>query len=73
MNLCTVDLHNRWAWEHITGIAGEIPLLVCDMYEHAYAIDYGAAAPKYVDAFMRNVNWTEVNRRFALARNAIAS
>ena len=37
------------------------------MYEHAYAIDYGAAAPKYVDAFMRNVNWDEVNRRYVQA------
>jgi Fe-Mn family superoxide dismutase len=72
INLYTGELHNRWAWDHITGVAGETPLLVCDMYEHAYAIDYGAAAPKYVDAFMRNVNWTEVNRRFGVARKAAA-
>ena len=39
------------------------PLLVLDMYEHAYQMDYGAAAAKYVDAFMQNVNWDEVNRR----------
>ena len=39
------------------------PLLVLDMYEHAYHMDYGAAAAKYVDAFMQNVNWEEVNRR----------
>jgi Fe-Mn family superoxide dismutase len=39
------------------------PLLVLDMYEHAYHMDYGAAAAKYVDAFMQNVNWDEVNRR----------
>jgi len=69
-NLYTGELHNRWAWDHVTFIAGETPLLVCDMYEHAYAIDYGAAAPKYVDAFMRNVSWTEVNRRFAMAVKA---
>jgi Fe-Mn family superoxide dismutase len=37
--------------------------LVLDMYEHAYHMDYGAAAAKYVDAFMQNVNWDEVNRR----------
>jgi len=52
--------------------AWEAPLLVCDMYEHAYALDYGAAAPKYVDAFMRNVNWGEVNRRFIAANKAAA-
>ena len=66
-NLFTGELHNRWAWDHHTGVAWESPLLVCDMYEHAYAMDFGAAAAKYVDAFMRNVNWKEVNRRLAVA------
>lgn len=69
-NLYTAQLHNRWAWDHHISLPGEAPLLVCDMYEHAYAIDYGSAAPKYVDAFMRNVNWAEVNRRFAIAQKA---
>jgi superoxide dismutase, Fe-Mn family len=67
-NLYTGELHNRWAWDHHTGVAWEAPLLVCDMYEHAYAMDFGAAAPKYVDAFMRNVNWNEVNRRLGVAQ-----
>ena len=39
------------------------PLLVLDMYEHSYHLDYGAAAAKYVEAFMENVDWDEVNRR----------
>ena len=52
--------------------AWEAPLRACDMYEHAYALDYGAAAPKYVDAFMRNVNWGEVNRRLIAANKAAA-
>jgi len=34
------------------------------MYEHAYAIDFGAAAGKYVDGFMLNADWEEVNRRY---------
>ena len=72
LNLYTGELHNRWAWDHHTGVAWEAPLLVCDMYEHAYALDYGAAAPKYVDAFMRNVNWGEVNRRLIAANKAAA-
>jgi Fe-Mn family superoxide dismutase len=41
-----------------------------DMYEHAYQMDYGAAAAKYVDAFFVNVDWDEVNRRLASARGA---
>jgi superoxide dismutase, Fe-Mn family len=33
------------------------------MYEHAYQLDYGAAAPKYIDAFMANINWDPVAAR----------
>ncbi|MCA1602758.1 MAG: Fe-Mn family superoxide dismutase [Acidobacteria bacterium] len=56
-------LHNYWAWDHMHNAPMSRPLLVLDMYEHAYHIDYGAAAAKYVDAFAQNVNWEEVNRR----------
>ena len=37
------------------------------MYEHAYHLDYGAAAARYVDAFMENVDWEEVSRRLVEA------
>ena len=33
-----------------------------DMYEHSYHMDYGAKAAAYVDAFMENINWTNVAR-----------
>ena len=46
------------------------PLLVLDMYEHAYQMDYGAAAVQYIEAFMQNVNWDEVNRRVEAAMKA---
>jgi Fe-Mn family superoxide dismutase len=59
----TRELHNYWAADHSTSPAFSTPILVLDMYEHAYQMDYGAAAAKYVDAFMLNVNWDEVNRR----------
>ncbi len=49
------------------------PLLALDMYEHSYHMDYGAAAAKYVDAFMTNVHWEEVNRRFTVAQKAAAA
>lgn len=67
-NVYTGELHNQWAGDRSRGLAWEAPLLVCDMYEHAYSMDFGAAAPKYVDAFMRNVNWREVNRRMVVAQ-----
>jgi Fe-Mn family superoxide dismutase len=63
-NTYTHELRNQWAWDHMHGAIGGIPLLAMDMYEHAYHMDFGSAAAKYVDAFMRNVNWEEVDRRF---------
>jgi superoxide dismutase, Fe-Mn family len=62
-NLHTKELHNYWASDHAHNSPFSIPLLVLDMYEHSYQMDYGAAAAKYIDAFMQNVNWEEVNRR----------
>ncbi len=39
------------------------PLLVMDVYEHAYAIDYGVKRPPYIEAFMKNIDWeAAVNR-----------
>ncbi len=61
------ELHNYWAWDHTSGAPGSQPLLVLDMYEHAYHLDYGAAAARYIDAFMQNVNWEEVARRLVRA------
>ncbi len=62
-NQHTKELHNYWSADHTSNAPFSVPLLVLDMYEHAYQMDYGAAAAKYVDAFMTNVNWEEVNRR----------
>ena len=43
-----------------------------DMYEHAYQMDFGAAAAKYVDAFFDNVHWEQVSQRFDRAQRAAA-
>lgn len=66
-NQYTKSLHNYWAWDHTNGPVTGTPLLVLDMYEHAFAIDYGAAAAKYVDAFMRNIDWAVVDARYRAA------
>jgi len=69
-NLHTGGVHNYWAWDHMhTAVLGA-PLLVLDMYEHAYHMDFGAAAARYVDAFMDNVDWDEVGRRVEWAAKA---
>jgi Fe-Mn family superoxide dismutase len=62
-----------WSGNHTQAHASSLPLLVMDMYEHAYQMDYGAAAAKYVDAFFANINWTEVNRRLESAKKADAA
>jgi Fe-Mn family superoxide dismutase len=61
LNYSTRDkrLINAWASDHTTTLAGGRPVLVMDMYEHAYQMDYGAKAGAYVDAFMQNVRWDE--------------
>jgi Fe-Mn family superoxide dismutase len=50
-------LVNQWAADHTTTLAGGRPVMVLDMYEHAYHMDYGAAASKYVDVFMEAIRW----------------
>jgi Fe-Mn family superoxide dismutase len=63
LSLATGDLRVHWSGGHSQSPASAVPLLVMDMYEHAYQMDYGAAAAKYVDAFFTNINWDEVARR----------
>jgi len=60
-------LVNQWAADHTMTLADATPLLALDMYEHAYAMDYGAKAGAYVDAFMKVIRWDEAARRFGRA------
>jgi len=52
-----LDMHNANVPIHV------IPLLVLDVYEHAYMIDFGTKRPAYLDAFLRNVNWQVADER----------
>lgn len=60
-------LVNQWAADHTHAVAGATPLLALDMYEHAYHLDYGAAAGAYVDAFMQAIDWAAVYARYQQA------
>jgi superoxide dismutase, Fe-Mn family len=64
LNFHSKDLRIYWSANHTQSPAFAQPLLVLDMYEHSYQMDYGAAAAKYIDAFFQNINWDEVNRRY---------
>jgi Fe-Mn family superoxide dismutase len=66
-NLHARQLENYWMADHAHGPAATVPVLVMDMYEHSYQMDYGAAAAKYIDAFFQNVNWEQVAARLAAA------
>lgn len=59
-------LFNCWVNEHDAGhLAGMTPLLVMDVFEHAYMIDYGLKKADYIAAFFRNIDWKAAEARLA--------
>jgi superoxide dismutase, Fe-Mn family len=58
-------LSNHWITEHDLGHpAGFTPILVLDVFEHAFMIDYKPAdRRKYIDAFFENLDWNEIENR----------
>ncbi|MFC7738409.1 Fe-Mn family superoxide dismutase [Roseomonas sp. GCM10028921] len=56
-------LTNQWAADHAHTLAEGVPVLALDLYEHAYALDFGAKAGAYVDAVMRNTHWERIEAR----------
>jgi len=57
-------LINFWINEHDEGHpAGGIPLLVMDVFEHAYLLDYGLKRADYIDEFFKNIDWKAVDAR----------
>jgi Fe-Mn family superoxide dismutase len=61
----TGELSNHWISLHEEGnVAGYTPILVMDVWEHAFIKDYAPAdRPKYIEAFFSNINWDTVNER----------
>ena len=59
-------------YDHQTNMtAGMIPLLLLDMWEHAFYLQYRNVKPDYVEAWWNVVNWVDVDRRFAHARSVV--
>lgn len=57
-------LFNVWVDDHAENhLAGATPLLVMDMWEHAYTLDYGIKKADYVDAFVKAIDWAAVEGR----------
>jgi Fe-Mn family superoxide dismutase len=57
-------LINQYAADHSQSIAGGVPILALDMYEHAYHIDFGANAKAYIETFMRNADYAAALERY---------
>jgi len=61
-------LFNTWINEHDTGhLAGTAPLLVMDVFEHAFMSDYGLKRADYIEAFFKAIDWAVVAKRFDAA------
>lgn len=59
------SLHNIMQDAHNVGVVWQAwPLLVLDVYEHAYMIDFGINKEKYLEIFKQNIDWTVINKRF---------
>ena len=58
-------LVNEWINEHDLGhLAGATPLLIMDVFEHAYITQFGIDRPKYIDVFFDNINWDVTSKRY---------
>src|SRR5947207_15722496 len=55
---------NQIAFDHSQAAVDAAPVLALDMYEHAYHLDFGANATAYIDAFMRNIDWSAAQTRY---------
>jgi superoxide dismutase, Fe-Mn family len=60
----TGNLYNAWINEHDGGhLAGCRPVLIMDVFEHAYMVDYGLKKADYITAFFKNINWKIAENR----------
>lgn len=78
--ICYLDptgghISNHWITLHETGnVSGFVPLLVMDVWEHAFLLDYKPAdRPKYIEAFLSNVDWESVETRMKVEALATAT
>ncbi len=61
----TGRLFNQWINEHEVGHpTGCTPVLVMDVFEHAFMTDYGLKRASYIEAFFKNINWSVVDSRY---------
>jgi len=59
LHLYSQDAHDKGA------VWATVPLMIMDVYEHAYMIDYGVKRKDYIEAFFNNIDWQLVGQRYA--------
>ena len=58
---------NFWINEHDVGHpSGGMPILIMDVFEHAFMLDYGLKRADYIESFFKNIHWEEVEKRLLL-------
>lgn len=62
LRVYTGDAHNQG------GVWGSMPIIVLDVYEHAYFIDYGSDRAAYIADFWKNLNWAKANELYEAAK-----
>ena len=63
------QLLNTWINEHDTGhLAGATPILIMDVFEHAFITDYGLKRADYIEAFFKAIDWNTIQKRFEAAK-----
>jgi Fe-Mn family superoxide dismutase len=70
-----------WDWDRLDVYIGDsqdtfpvwnaTPILGLDVYEHSYIRDFSTARPKYIDAFIANIDWADVSSRWARIAQAL--
>lgn len=67
-------VHTAWITDHELGQLGGLPIILAlDIWEHAFMVDYLPSEKKqYIEAFLKNLNWSVVEERFVLSRDTNA-
>ena len=67
-DLFSDKLFNAWVDGHdLESFPGAYPILVLDVYAHAYTVEYGSEKSSYIQAFLRAIDWETCEKRFRLA------
>lgn len=65
----TGRLFNVWINEHdVSHLAGCNPILIMDVFEHSYMIDYGLKRADYIEAFFKNIDWAAADSRLEVIK-----